>query len=159
MVTSRRNLSQHLFKCHQTKTIGKCWNKIFKIFKNVMTLFFKKKAWSRQSNIPFSYLYFHTCAKFCTKKKHSSCQVFLNVFNDMSHFGKTPKCFVYDNGYFTHYVERRLRIQFSKFWISDKVSWSQGYGLEGGGENKTSKDECELFYNKIQMNHLTSFQG
>jgi hypothetical protein len=69
----------------------------------------------------------------------------------LSHFEKTPKCFVYDIGCFTHYVERQLPIQFCKLWIGDKVSWSWVYGLEGmgGRENKTSKDECELFYNKI----------
>jgi hypothetical protein len=38
-------------------------------------------------------------------------------------------------------------------WWESQLRWMHIWG--GGKENKMSKDECELFYNQISMNHLT----
>jgi hypothetical protein len=49
----------------------------------------------------------------------------------------------------------QFHIYIGKLWIDDKATWVWVYNLGGGRQSKTSKDECESFYNNITMNHLT----
>jgi hypothetical protein len=148
-MTSFRNLSKHLKNCYQTKTNREMSQHDFQFFGNL------RKSLKVVEYSLFIFI-FHICSNFQTQKQKTHCDMYiLNVFNYIVKFWKNIWIFAL-LGVVTIFGEGSFMFNFVGYGLVTK-SFGAGCTFENviNFFFKKSKDECESFYNQINMNHLT----